>query len=269
MLVTIFSLSAFLLFYVYLGYPLLQQCLPHKKRHKKHLTQLPSITILIAAYNEEIHIGKTLENKLALDYPAEKLNILVVSDASTDNTDSIFKAIADKAALPIALVRQDTGQGKTAGLNRLVEIAEGEILVFSDANSLYNPQALKQLVQQFAEPQVGYITGKLIYTQEDGSIVGEGCSRYMQYENWLRQQETDISSIVGVDGGIDAMRKALYTPLKTDQLPDFVQPLSVIEQGYEVRYEPKARLYEQALQQPRTRVSYARKSLFKSAMGHL
>ncbi|NRB41285.1 MAG: glycosyltransferase family 2 protein [Pseudomonadales bacterium] len=249
MAITLFFISAVLLFYIYFGYALLLRFLPKKVSPKNSdFKPLPSISILISAYNEEEYIEETLKNKLQLDYPKTQIEILVVSDASTDKTDAIVKKLASTSTIPITLVRQDSRQGKTAGLNRLVTLANSDILIFSDANSIYDASAVKQLVKQFKDPKVGYITGKLIYTQADGSIIGEGCSRYMQYENWLRQQETTISSIVGVDGGIDAMRKSLYSPLTADQLPDFVQPLKVIEQGYQVCYEPTAKLYEQALQ---------------------
>jgi hypothetical protein len=103
------------------------------------------------------------------------------------------------------------------------------------------------LVSNFNDPTVGYVTGKMIYVHQDGSLVGDGCSAYMKYENWLRLQETQAGSVVGVDGGIDAMRKSLHQLLSADQLPDFVQPLKVVEQGYRVVYEPKALLKEEAL----------------------
>lgn len=127
----------------------------------------------------------------------------------------------------------------------------GEIIVFSDANSIYGPKALQKLVANFADPTVGYVTGKMIYTNPDGTIIGDGCSTYMKYENRLRQIETDLGSIVGVDGGIDAMRKGLYSPLNADQLPDFVQPLKVVEKGYRVIYDSAALLKEASLQESR------------------
>jgi len=103
---------------------------------------------------------------------------------------------------------------------------------------------LEKLVQNFSDPSVGYVTGKMVYVNPDGSLVGDGCSSYMKYENWLRDKETRLGSIVGVDGGIDAMRKSLYEVLGADQLPDLVQPLKVVEKGYRVIYEPGAVLKE-------------------------
>ena len=207
----------------------------------------PSVSILIAAYNEENYIAETLENKICQQYPRDKLEILVVSDESEDNTDEIVKRYASKSDVTVRLFRQTPRQGKTAGLNLIAPEANGEIIIFSDANSQWAPDAVAKLVRNFADPEVGYVTGKMVYTQADGALMGDGCSAYMKYENWVRAQETAIGSIVGVDGGIDAMRRSVYSPLNPDQLPDFVQPLKVVEQGYRVIYEPEALLKEQAL----------------------
>jgi cellulose synthase/poly-beta-1,6-N-acetylglucosamine synthase-like glycosyltransferase len=125
--------------------------------------------------------------------------------------------------------------------------AGGELLVCSDANSIYEPGALRALAACFADPSVGYVTGRMIYGNPDGSVVGDGCTGYMRYENKLREWETLAGSVVGVDGGIDAVRRELYTPMRPDQLPDFVLPLLVVEQGYRVVYEPRAVLKELAL----------------------
>src|SRR5690606_24997015 len=104
----------------------------------------------------------------------------------------------------IRLLIQVVRQGKTAALNRAILEANGEIIVFSDANSIYQREAIRHLVDQFSDPSVGYVTGKMVYINSDGTLVGDGCSAYMKYENYLRSQETRIGSIVGVDGGIDA-----------------------------------------------------------------
>lgn len=242
----LFWASFVLLFYIYFGYPLVIKALAYArpKPVKRSYNDHPTVSILIAAYNEAGDIEATLRNKLALDYPKDKLEILVVSDESDDGTDSIVNSVARDAECPVRLFRQVPRQGKTAGLNLLKEQAAGEILAFSDANSQWDSKALRHLVSNFSDPDVGYVTGKMVYVNSDGSLVGDGCSAYMKYENWLRHQETAVGSVVGVDGGIDAMRKALYQPLNADQLPDFVQPLKVVEQGFRVVYEPSALLKE-------------------------
>lgn len=241
----IFWLSLLALFYVYVGYPFCALCLSRVRKQpvKKEKIQ-PTVTILIAAHNEEECIAATLENKLSLDYPRDKLEIIVISDESQDQTDAIVQSFADKG---VKLLRQSPRAGKTSALNLAVPLAHGEILVFSDANSIYAPDALKHLVADFADQDVGYVTGKMIYTDPGGTPIGDGCSAYMKYENLLRQFETLLGSIVGVDGGIDAMRKSLYSHLNADQLPDFVQPLKVVEKGSRVVYEPEALLKENSL----------------------
>src|SRR5690606_20972471 len=158
------------------------------------------------------------------DYPAEKLEIIIVSDESEDGTDEIVKTTAAQDPR-VRLIRQVPRQGKTSGLNIAMLDATGEIIIFSDANSHYQPDAIRQLVDCFNDPNVGYVTGKMVYVNEEGNVVGDGCSAYMKYENYLRSLESQVSSVVGVDGGIDAIRKALYQPMNADQLPDFVLPL--------------------------------------------
>ena len=245
----VFWASLGLVIYIYIGYPLVIDLLARllRRSHDRSVI-LPRVSILIAAYNEEQDIEATLRNKVAQDYPRDRLEVLVVSDESTDATDSIVEAFAATADVPVRLFRQYPRRGKTAGLNMLAGHATGEILVFSDANSLYSTDAVRKLVQNFADADVGYVTGKMVYTSPDGSLVGDGCSSYMKYENWLRERETRIGSVVGVDGGVDAMRSALYQKLSADQLPDFVQPLKVVEQGKRVIYEPGALLKEAALE---------------------
>lgn len=241
----IFWFSVGVIVYVYAGYPLCLYALARLRSDPPRRAAFqPMVTIIIPAYNEAKVIAATIENKLALDYPAEKREIIVVSDESSDGTDDIVRGYADCG---VALLRQEPRQGKTAGLNRAVSMARGEILVFSDANSMYAPDALTHLVSNFADARVGYVTGKMVYTDAEGTVVGDGCSAYMRYENSLRAMESDIGSLVGVDGGVDACRRSLYRDMRADQLPDFVLPLSVVSQGYRVVYEPRALLKEHSL----------------------
>lgn len=242
----IFWFSLLALVYAYAGYPLCAALLAKICRRPVAKQRIsPPVTIIIAAYNEEDCIAATVENKLSLDYPKDKLEIIVTSDGSEDQTDAIVESFADRGVI---LLRQSPRAGKTSALNLAVPLAQGEILLFSDANSIYAPDALQKLVANFADHRVGYVTGKMIYVNPDGNPIGDGCSAYMKYENRLRAIETDLGSVVGVDGGIDAMRRELYSPLNPDQLPDFVQPLKVVEQGYRVVYEPEALLKEDSLQ---------------------
>lgn len=245
---TLFYFCVLMLVYVYAGYPVLARLLGglvHRRVWSAAPGEhLPTVTVLIAAYNEAAHIAATVRNKLDQDYPADKLDIIVISDESDDGTDDIVAGLADDR---VRLIRQVPRAGKTSALNLAMPDATGEIIVFSDANSLYAPETLKNLVAPLADPKVGYVTGRMVYKAPDGSLTGEGCSAYMRYENNLRAWETGLGSIVGVDGGVDAMRREIYRPMNADQLPDFVQPLTVREQGFRVVYEPNALLYEDAL----------------------
>ncbi|MCW8930337.1 MAG: glycosyltransferase family 2 protein [Gammaproteobacteria bacterium] len=240
----IFWMCALSILYIYIGYPLIIKLIAiSSKNIEPNKLYEPQVSILIAAFNEEKDIKATIQNKIDLNYPNSKLEIIVVSDESTDATDTIVESFSN-ADVPVKLVRQVPRQGKTSGLNLIVPQAKGEILVFSDANSIYEANALQHLVANFTDSKVGYVTGKMIYVNEDGSMVGDGCSAYMKYENMIRASETKVGSVIGVDGGIDAMRSELYQQLNADQLPDFVQPLKVVEQGYKVAYEANAILTE-------------------------
>lgn len=248
MLVVIFWVSLIVGIYPYVIYPLVLQVVAMMRRRpvRKDAAYEPSVTVVTAAFNEAGHIEATVRNKLDQDYPADKLEVLVVSDGSVDGTDDIVSGIAARDAR-VRLIRQEPRQGKTAGLNLAVPQARGEILIFADANSIYRRDAVRSLVRNFADPSIGYVTGHMVYVDASGSLVGDGCSAYMRYENILRAAETRVGSIVGVDGGVDACRRALYRPMRADQLPDFVLPLGVVEQGYRVVYEPDALLNEDAL----------------------
>lgn len=241
---TTFWISAAWVIYVYAGYPLLASLLAAlvgRPVRKADIT--PRVTVLTAAYNEAACIGRTVQNKLDQDYPPGLLDVIVVSDESTDGTDEIVAALGPR----VQLIRQSPRAGKTAALNLAVPRAAGEIIVFSDANSMYAPDSIRRLVSNFADPAVGYVTGKMLYVNEDGSLVGDGCSAYMKYENWLRASESRLAAVIGVDGGVDAVRRSAYRPMRADQQPDFVLPLNVAAQGYRVVYEPEARLHESAL----------------------
>ena len=243
----IFWLSTLLVIYIYLGYPILLRLLPKQiSTQSLHENFSPKVTLLIPAFNEAESIEATIQNKLRQHYPPEQLEIIVVSDESTDGTDEIVQAIAAQEPR-VQLIRQEPRQGKTSGLNLAVPMAKGEVIIFSDANSQYDPNAVQELVNCFTDADVGYVTGKMIYVNSDGSVIGDGCSDYMKYENYMRELETQVSSVVGVDGGIDAIRKELYQPMNADQLPDCVLPLKVITQGKRVIYCEKALLNEETL----------------------
>ena len=207
----------------------------------------PRVTVVIAAFNEAHEIQDTVLDKLSQDYPQDRLDVIVVSDGSTDRTEEIVRALAKSSGGRVRLLRQEPRQGKTEALNLAVRHTTADIIVFADANSMYARGALRALVRNFADPTVGYVSGRMVYTNPTAAAMGEGSGTYISYENWLRSLETKVGSIVGVDGGVDAIRRELYVPMRADQLPDFVLPLSVVEQGKRVVYEPDAVVREPSL----------------------
>jgi cellulose synthase/poly-beta-1,6-N-acetylglucosamine synthase-like glycosyltransferase len=243
----LFWVSLIIVLYVYIGYLIIAAGIAiFLNRGVIKGFENPFVTVLIAAFNEQEVIEETIQNKLNQNYPKDRLEILVVSDSSSDKTDDIVRSIKDRR---VRIIRQEPRAGKTSALNLAVPQAKGEIVIFSDANSLYAPNTIQRLVTNFSDPSVGYVTGKMIYTTTDGTVIGDGCSAYMRYENRLREIETRLGSIIGVDGGVDAVRKRLYQSMANDQLPDFVLPLKVVAQGYRVVYEPEAILWENSLKE--------------------
>lgn len=233
-----------LLAYVYIGYPFVVAMLARLiGRPTSNAPCEPYVSVLIAAHNEEAVIGATVENKLRQQYPEGKLEVIVVSDGSTDKTDAIVGAYGER----IRFLRQDPRAGKTAALNLAAAHARGDVLVFADANSMYGEMTVASLVSRFGDPRVGYVTGKLIYVNDDGSPIGDGCLAYIRYENIVRKSESELAGCIGVNGGVDAVRRELYEPMRADQQPDFVLPLSVAGLGYRVVYEPTATLMEYSL----------------------
>lgn len=190
--------------------------------------QLP-VSLIISVYNEEEVIGQKLENALALDYPADKLEVLVVSDGSTDNTNQIVSACKDQRVVLKAYDRA----GKTACLNRAVAEAQGEILVFTDANSMFPPQALAKIARNFVDERVGLVTGWTKY-RRPGSEIEDSPGMYSRLEKITKEAESLIASCVGADGAIFAVRRPLFKHLQVDDINDFVIPLNVLGQGRRV-----------------------------------
>jgi cellulose synthase/poly-beta-1,6-N-acetylglucosamine synthase-like glycosyltransferase len=232
--------------YVFVGYPLLLLIIGSvvRRRPVPPATTVPTVSLIVSAYNEEKIIGEKLENCLSLDYPPEKLEILVVSDASTDSTDVI---VARYAYEGIKLRRMPTRGGKTAGLNAVVPLAQGDIVVFSDANALYAPDAIQKLVRNFADPAVGCVTGDSRYTHLETSYVGKSENTYWDYERSVKMRESALGSMVGADGAIFAIRRHLYWSLRAEDINDFVIPLQIVSQGYRCVFEPEAVCYENAV----------------------
>ncbi len=240
---TLFWGSVLLIFYVYLGYPLLLLVMHMLFRSEPVRKQdiEPDVTLIISAYNEEDVIARKLENSLALDYPAEKLEILVISDCSDDRTDEIVASFADRG---VKLLRMPERGGKTVGLNAAVPQAKGEIIIFSDANAMYDRNVVRAIVRNFADERVGAVTCESRYEIEEGDTSTESENLYWRYELALKRLESELGSLVGGDGAIYAIRKALYRRMKPSDLSDFVNPLQIVSQGFRNVYEPEAFSFE-------------------------
>lgn len=232
------------LFYVYAGYPALLAVLAAFRRPRKSSPGFTSaISILIAACNEEAGIAKKLDETLKLEYPPDKMEILVLSDGSQDRTDEIVMQCRDPR---VRLVRIPNRQGKTNAQNEGVRHATGEILVFSDATTVYHPQALLHLAANYEDPAAGAVSGRYQYFDlNKTSPTGMGTIAFWNYENNIKVCQSRISTITGCCGCIYSVRKSAYTELPPDIISDLVQPLWVIQKGYRVVFEDRALAYEQ------------------------
>lgn len=243
MIAFLFWMSIFLILYTYAFYPLLLGLFARFKPKPKFddETYEPTVTLLIAAYNERQVISKKLENSLELDYPRQKLQILVAADGSNDGTDAIVMTYAHRG---IELSYQPERRGKMAAINRAMEAVRGEILLMSDANNMYTPETLRALVAPFADPTVGAVGGAKRVLSGDGSL-GDSEGAYWKYESWIKKQETRLGCVTAAAGEANALRRSLYIPPPRDIInDDFYLLMSVIKQGYRAIYTSQAISYE-------------------------
>jgi glycosyltransferase involved in cell wall biosynthesis len=229
--------------YVYVGYPLLLFLISRvAARPVRKASITPSVTIIIAAYNEQDAIAGKIENSLALDYPPGLLEVMVASDGSTDATNAIVEREYAGRAVLLALPRG----GKTVAQNAAAAAATGEILVFSDATTMYDRGALRALVANFADPTVGSVGGDVRYTTEGAAVAGKGRQLYWNYEAAIRRWESRIHTVIGATGCIYSLRRALYVPLDAAAISDFVQPAKALLRGFRSVVEDDAGAYEVA-----------------------
>ena len=245
----VFWLSVAAVGYAYVGYPLLLTILSKiAPKPVKSADWTPSVTVIIAAYNEERDLATKLENTLALDYPKSQLEVMVTSDCSSDGTDDIVRSFASRG---VRLHRQPERHGKTAAQNAAVEKASGEIIVFSDATTHYRPDVLRLMMPAFADQSVGCVTGRVIYQDDKDSNVGAGTQSYWNYEFFLKRHESAVCSLIGVCGCMYAVRKSAYVPLYNDACSDFIIATTMVEQGLRAVYVPEAVCIEEPNRQAR------------------
>lgn len=241
-----FWVAALAILYAYFGYPallMLVERLAPRPVHRGDESFLPSITVLVPAYNEAGVIGAKLDNLLGLDYPPDRLQLVVVSDGSTDGTNALLEAAAvrDERLVTVPLAER---RGKANALNQGLGRATGEIVVFSDSSILLDAQALRAIVKPFADPEVGCVSG------EDHIPDGGGEGLYGRYELFLRNRESAVGSIVGASGSFYAERRALCKPFVDGLAPDFLSVLNTVEQGYRAVTEPAAFGFMSAVKHP-------------------
>lgn len=222
--------------FITIGYPVFLFLVGLVVRRRRKLDDsLPHVSLIICAYNEEAVIEQKLRNSLELDYPRDRLDIHVASDGSTDRTNEIVQRFAAQGVVLDSFGRT----GKTGMQNQMARRARGEILVFSDANADYRPDAIRKLVRNFADPAIGAVCGQLNYTTQ-GEGAGASEDLYWRYEKFMKQRESDISSIIGANGSIYAVRKSDYVELDPGTISDLVEPLAIVRAGKRVVYEPEA-----------------------------
>ncbi len=242
----VFWLSLAALLYAYAGFPLLVAAVGALRgREVRKGSATPRMTMIIAAYNEEEAIGERLDNALASDYPSDALEIIVASDGSTDATNEIVAGYEPRGVRVLRLPRL----GKIAALEQAVGQATGEILIFSDANTVMHPGAVRALASNFADPEVGGVAGHTSYRLKDGSeSSSRGESLYWRYDTWLKAMESRTGSVVSAHGGLYAIRRNLYhVPPDRAVTDDFIISTGVIEQGRRLVFEPDALAYEIAV----------------------
>ncbi len=242
MLEFLLLLSAGLVVFHFAIYPLivwsLARCRRSRAERLDEPAQLPHVSLIIAAYNEQQVIASKIANSLALDYPADRLEIIVVSDGSDDRTHEIASSWAE---LGVVAMHEPQRRGKSAALNRAVERARGEIVVFSDANNDFSRGALRALVRHFGDPVVGGVCGRKCICSADDRESSVGDSLYWRYESAIKIAESDLGIMTTADGEIFAIRRRLYEPIPPHVINDDAEiTFAMVRAGLRIVYEPEA-----------------------------
>src|ERR1700689_3799841 len=244
----LFWISAGFAVYVYIGYPILLWALQAVFRSAPGRQPVePSVSLLVAAYNEAEVIADKIQNSLALDYPADKLEIIVASDGSKDATAEIVRPFAVRENGRVRLLDFKQNRGKMAVLNDAVSELRRDVVAFSDASSMLAPDSLRILVQSFNDPRVGAASGVYRLLKKDQARLGSQKDLYWKNETFLKVQEAKLGAFTGAHGSLYAIRRALYPfPSANGLNDDFTIPMRILERGYRVAYEPAAVAYEEA-----------------------
>jgi cellulose synthase/poly-beta-1,6-N-acetylglucosamine synthase-like glycosyltransferase len=234
----VFWLSVAGVMYAYAGYPAILSLMARRRvRGTARRRGRPRVTVIVAAYNEAACIGRKLASTLSQRYPWDRLDVVVVSDGSTDGTDDIVAACPDPR---VTLVRQDRRSGKSVALNRGVAAAKGEILVFTDANAIFAPDAISRLAAAFDDPRVGLVSGQGLYTATIGRDARAVANGYVRYEALLKTAEGAFGFVAGADGAIYALRRSLYRDLDGAEVNDLLHPIQAALAGYRSVFDADA-----------------------------
>jgi len=235
--------------YTYVGYPLIlflwagAEKGEDSRAKEARTSELPSVSLIIPAYNEEKIIARKIQNSLELDYPPERLEIVVISDGSNDATESVARQAAGDR---IRLVFRQDHQGKTACLNAVLASLTGQIVIFTDANAFFLPDAALRLVDRFRDPRVGCVMGELQYRSGDSLNAELGEGLYWRYENFIKDRESRLGSTIVGNGAIYALRRSLCAPLPLEVEADVANPLLALRAGNRVIFERGAQCWERA-----------------------
>ncbi len=231
-------------FYTYIVYPCVIFLLSRFINFKTEKDEIePFVTLIITAYNEEKYISRKIENTLSLDYPQHKLEMIIASDGSTDKTDQIVKEYIDRG---VKFIRTEGRVGKTESQNQAVAVAKGEIIIFSDAASMYEKDAIRKIVRNYNDTKVGGVAGKCRYIEPDANgRTAIPTKVYWWCESLLKRCQTQLGTITGASGLIYSVRKEYYVPLPKHIISDMVQPMMIVKQNKRFVYESEAIAYEE------------------------
>lgn len=235
----LFWICLFLMFYTFLGYGILLLALVKVKRlfrsGSPYQAALPSCTVVVAAYNESAFIEKKIRNTLELEYPGE-LKLVFVSDGSTDNTPDIISRFPQVQGF-----YEKERKGKIHAIHRIMELVDTDVVVFTDANTLLNKEALSKICRHYADPRVGAVAGEKRVQSGEMSDATAGEGFYWRYESALKKWDSELYSVVGAAGELFSVRRDLYVPVPADSiLDDFMISMRIAEKGYRIVYEPEA-----------------------------
>jgi len=238
----LFWITTLLLFYTYFGYPVIVYLLSRLFKSQSLAEEIsPEINLVMIVYNGEQFLETKITNIFSSDYPTEKINLIIISDGSNDNTVKVLKKFSDQ----IEFYHYDERRGKTACLNDAIAHCNKDYVVFADVRQRFASNTIRSLVSRLSDPKVGAVSGELVFEEEGHNVFSKGIDAYWRYEKFIRNNEASFSSVVGVTGAVYAIKRSLYKPVPDGViLDDVLIPMQVVMSGYRVVFEPDAIAYD-------------------------